>query len=343
MPSSTSAAAASAAARFSSSASGAVNAGGTLRTHRHLNDGLSRQRRLDQLCINTIRTLSIDADPGGELGPPGHADGDGAGRLRALAALPALRPRGPDLAEPRPLRAVGRPRLDAALLAAAPRAREGGGPRLRDARRAVGEARRHRALPPARLEGGRATPSTAGPPASRRRPARSARASRPPSGWRSPGSGSPPTSTGPGFELFDFDVYVLAGDGDLMEGVSYEAASIAGHLRLSNLCWIYDNNHITIDGSTALTFSDDVATRFIGQGWNVTRVGDANDLEMLDARLRDLQARGRAADADRRRQPHRLRRARRPGHGQGPRRAARRGGGARSRSAATAGPRTRSS
>ena len=86
----------------------------------------------------------------------------------------------------------------------------------------------------------------------------------------------------PGFEMFDFDVYVLAGDGDLMEGVSYEAASIAGHLRLSNLCWIYDNNRITIDGSTALTFSDDVATRFIGQGWNVTRVGDANDLELLD-------------------------------------------------------------
>jgi transketolase len=86
----------------------------------------------------------------------------------------------------------------------------------------------------------------------------------------------------PGFELFDFDVYVLAGDGDLMEGVSYEAASIGGHLRLDNLCWIYDNNRVTIDGSTALTFSDDVATRFMGQGWNVTRVGDANDLEMLD-------------------------------------------------------------
>jgi transketolase len=85
----------------------------------------------------------------------------------------------------------------------------------------------------------------------------------------------------PEFEMFDFDVYVLAGDGDLMEGVSYEAASIAGHLRLDNLCWIYDNNRITIDGSTALTFTDDVATRFIGQGWNVTRVGDANDLEML--------------------------------------------------------------
>src|SRR5215208_1901712 len=85
----------------------------------------------------------------------------------------------------------------------------------------------------------------------------------------------------PGFEMFDFDVYALAGDGCLMEGVSSEAASMAGHLGLSNLCWIYDNNRITIDGSTSLTFADDVATRFIAQDWNVTRVGDANDLEML--------------------------------------------------------------
>src|ERR687888_601767 len=78
----------------------------------------------------------------------------------------------------------------------------------------------------------------------------------------------------PGFDLFDFDVYVLAGDGDMMEGVSYEAASLAGHLRLANLCWIYDNNHITIDGSTDLAFTEDVATRFLGLGWHVTRVGD---------------------------------------------------------------------
>ncbi|MGH2590144.1 MAG: transketolase [Actinomycetota bacterium] len=85
----------------------------------------------------------------------------------------------------------------------------------------------------------------------------------------------------PGFPLFDYDVYALAGDGCMMEGVSSEAASLAGHLGLSNLCWIYDNNHITIEGNTALAFSEDVATRFIGYGWNVTRVGDANDLETL--------------------------------------------------------------
>jgi len=86
----------------------------------------------------------------------------------------------------------------------------------------------------------------------------------------------------PGFEdLFDFNVYALCGDGCMMEGISSEAASLAGHLQLSNLCWIYDNNHITIEGHTALTFTEDVATRFIGYGWNVTRVGDANDIEML--------------------------------------------------------------
>ncbi len=85
----------------------------------------------------------------------------------------------------------------------------------------------------------------------------------------------------PGFELFDFDVYAIAGDGCLMEGVSGEAASIAGHLKLDNLCWIYDNNHITIDGKTQITYDDDVAARFMGYGWNVTRVGDANDTDLI--------------------------------------------------------------
>jgi transketolase len=86
----------------------------------------------------------------------------------------------------------------------------------------------------------------------------------------------------PGFEdLIDFNVYAICGDGCLMEGISHEAASLAGHLQLPNLCWIYDNNHITIEGNTALTFSDDTAERFLAYGWNVTRVSDANDLEML--------------------------------------------------------------
>jgi transketolase len=91
----------------------------------------------------------------------------------------------------------------------------------------------------------------------------------------------------PGFDhLFDFNVYAMCGDGCMMEGISNEAASIAGHLRLPNLCWIYDNNHITIEGNTSLAFSDDVATRFVGYGWNITRVGDANDLEMLGRAFR---------------------------------------------------------
>ena len=87
----------------------------------------------------------------------------------------------------------------------------------------------------------------------------------------------------PGFEMFSFDVYALAGDGCLMEGVSQEAASLAGHLKLDNLCWIYDSNRITIEGSTSLAFSDDVGTRFKGYGWDVIHVSDANDLAALGA------------------------------------------------------------
>jgi transketolase len=85
----------------------------------------------------------------------------------------------------------------------------------------------------------------------------------------------------PGFEIFDFNVYVMCSDGDLMEGIGGEAASLAGHLKLSNLCWIYDHNSITLDGPANWSFSEDVATRFMGYGWNVTRVADANDLEMI--------------------------------------------------------------
>ncbi len=85
----------------------------------------------------------------------------------------------------------------------------------------------------------------------------------------------------PGFDLFDFNVYALCGDGCMMEGVGCEAASLAGHLKLSNLCWIYDCNHVTIEGHTDLTFTEDVAARFSAYGWNVARVTDANDLEQL--------------------------------------------------------------
>jgi len=85
----------------------------------------------------------------------------------------------------------------------------------------------------------------------------------------------------PGFPLFDFNVYALCSDGDMMEGIANEAASLAGHLKLANLCWIYDDNRITIEGSTKLTFTEDIGERFSAYGWNVARVNDANDLDAL--------------------------------------------------------------
>jgi transketolase len=92
----------------------------------------------------------------------------------------------------------------------------------------------------------------------------------------------------PGFEIIDYDIYTLCGDGDMMEGISSEAASLAGHLQLSNLCWIYDQNRISIEGGTDLTFGDDVAARFLSYGWRVTRVQDANDLGLLEHAFRSF-------------------------------------------------------
>jgi transketolase len=86
----------------------------------------------------------------------------------------------------------------------------------------------------------------------------------------------------PGFEIFDYDIYAVCGDGCLMEGVGSEAASLAAHLGLDNLCWIYDNNHITIEGKTRITFTEDVEARFLAYGWNVLRVGNANDIERIE-------------------------------------------------------------
>jgi len=86
----------------------------------------------------------------------------------------------------------------------------------------------------------------------------------------------------PGHEIIAHNIVALCGDGCMMEGISGEAASLAGHLGLSNLVWVYDNNRITIEGNTALAFTDDVATRFMGYHWNVQRVGDANDTEQLE-------------------------------------------------------------
>jgi len=88
-----------------------------------------------------------------------------------------------------------------------------------------------------------------------------------------------------GFEIFNYNVYAVCGDGCMMEGIASEAASLAGHLGLDNLCWIYDNNHITIEGNTRIAFTEDVAARFLGYGWNVLRVGDANDIERIEHAL----------------------------------------------------------
>ena len=93
----------------------------------------------------------------------------------------------------------------------------------------------------------------------------------------------------PGFELFNYSVYAMCGDGDMMEGISSEAGSLAGHLKLGNLCWIYDSNRITIEGSTDLAFNDDVAGRFASYGWNVGHVADANDTVALGKAIRDFQ------------------------------------------------------
>ena len=85
----------------------------------------------------------------------------------------------------------------------------------------------------------------------------------------------------PGYELFNYNVYVICSDGDMMEGVASEAASLAGHLKLSNLCWIYDNNRVTLDGPADWSFSENVSQRFEAYGWNVATVSDANDLDQL--------------------------------------------------------------
>jgi transketolase len=94
----------------------------------------------------------------------------------------------------------------------------------------------------------------------------------------------------PGFAIFDYKIYVVAGDGCMMEGIGSEAASLAGHLGLDNLCWVYDNNRITIEGHTNIAFSEDVATRFLAYGWQVLRVSDANDIERIQQSLEKFQS-----------------------------------------------------
>ncbi len=132
------------------------------------------------------------------------------------------------------------------------------------------------------------------------------------------------TFNGDGPAVVDHFTYALAGDGCMMEGISSEAASLAGHQKLGKLIVLYDDNHITIDGSTDLAFTEDVCARFAAYGWHVQRVADGDDVEAIDAAIAAAKADDRAALADRRAHPHRLRLAQQAGQGRGPRRAARR-------------------
>ncbi len=117
----------------------------------------------------------------------------------------------------------------------------------------------------------------------------------------------------------DHFTYVIAGDGDMMEGVSGEAASFAGHQGLGKLIVLYDDNHITIDGATDLAFTEDVCARFAAYGWQVVEVSDGNDVAAVDAALAAAKAETRPPVVHRRAYTHRLRLAQQAGHIQGPR------------------------
>ena len=228
--------------------------------------------------------------------PSRHADGPGPGGLPAVDAASALRSRPTPLWPNRDrfVLSCGHASMLLYSLLHLAGIREVDGRRQRD-RRAVAVARRDPATSANWAAARRAIPSTATPAASKPRPARSARAAATASAWRSPSRWLAARYNKPGFELFDFNVWTQCSDGDLMEGIANEAASLAGHLKLSNLCWIYDDNHITIEGNTDLAFSEDVATRFRGLGWHVLAVHDANDLAALDKAYQRLPVARRTA------------------------------------------------
>lgn len=251
------------------------------RLNREALDGRARDGR----AVHQHDSNALDGRrAGGQLGSPRDADGDGAHGVHGVATLPPVRPGGSDLANrDRFVLSIGHASmlLYSMLHLCGVKAVDAEYERLGEPSVTLDDIKRFRQLgskcpghPEYRWTSGVET--TTGPlgqgVATSVGMAIAAR-------WQAAHFNRP------GFDLFDYDVYALCGDGCMMEGVASEAASLAGHLRLANLCWIYDNNHITIEGSTALAFSDDVATRFLGYGWNVSRVGDANDLGMLTRAL----------------------------------------------------------
>src|SRR5205823_4378592 len=211
---------------------------------------------------------------------PGYADGPGATRLYALESRTPFRSSRSHLAQSRPLCAVERPCLYAALVRPPPDENTGGECRIRDTRKAFCDTRRHPPFSSTRQQGG-------GPPGVslgiwRRDDYRSIRTrSCNERGYGDREKWLASHYNRPNFQIFDYNIYAICGDGCLMEGVGSEAASLAGHLRLDNLCWIYDNNHISLEGSTRLTFTEDVAARFMAYVWNILRLGYANDTDAI--------------------------------------------------------------
>ncbi len=242
---------------------------------------LATGAQLDTLSINTIRTLAIDAVQQANSGHPGAPMALAPVAYCLWQRFLRYDPIRSNLAQSRPVRSVERPRVDVVVRDVASR-RGAPGRRARERNKGTGSVDgRHQTLPPVGQPHARPSRIAHHIRESKLRQGLSVKELVTALVWRWRASGRRRISIVLSLEIFDFNVYAMCSDGDLMEGIGGEAASLAGHLKLSNLCWMYDNNKITLDGPANWSFSEDVATRFIGYGWNVTRVSDANDLEML--------------------------------------------------------------